>query len=167
MLDRREGDVATTTWSQPLPGKRGLGTPGGTSADVLVVDDDHLNRTFAGSVLRSAGFRTDEAEDGFVALERLRSMSVGSVLVDVDLPGLGGMRLLEKLDNPPPVIFMSPASHGGEFMLRHSEAYTVIKKPISSVHLLVAVSRALGAGLSGMPVTTEHREVKMRYEEHH
>jgi|SRR5579872_4629782 len=154
-----EGGVATTTWSQQRRRGRGVGVQCGAAAldlyqhegqvDVLVVDDDHLTRTSVSSVLRSAGFRTDEAEDGFVALERLRSMSVGSVLVDTDLPGLDGMQLLDKLDNPPPVIFMSSLHYGAEFILGKFEAYTLIQKPISSALLLMAVSRALATDHQG------------------
>jgi DNA-binding response OmpR family regulator len=113
--------------------------------DVLVVDNDHASRTSFGLILRDAGYNADEAEDGFAALERLRSVPVGSVLLELDLPGLGGLQLLDTLDNPPPVILMTAGEYSTDVMIRRSKAYMFIQKPIPPAHLVAAVSRTLEA----------------------
>jgi CheY-like chemotaxis protein len=120
--------------------------PAGSQVDVLVVDDYHGTRTSFGSILRSAGYTVDEAENGFVALEKLRSLSVGSVLLEVELPGLYGLQLLDTLDNPPPVILMSTSDYGTDLMLRRSKFHMFIHKPIPPTFLLAAVSQTIEAG---------------------
>jgi DNA-binding response OmpR family regulator len=119
--------------------------PPGSQVDVLVVDDDHASRTAFRSILCDAGYNADEAEDGFVALERLRSVIVASVLLEVNLPGLDGLQLLDRLDNPPPVILMSAAAYGSDVILRRSKVHMFIQKPVPPEHLLAAVSRTLKA----------------------
>ena len=120
--------------------------PSGRPIDVLVVDNDHASRTSFGLILQAAGFVADEADDGFAALERLRSVTVGSVLLELDLPGLGGLQLLDKLDNPPPVILMTAGEYSTDVMLRRSKAYMFIQKPIPPAHLVAAVTRTLALG---------------------
>ena len=128
-----DGDQATEAdpWHHPI--------------DVLVVDNDHASRTSFGLILRDAGYNADEAEDGFAALERLRSVTVGSVLLELDLPGLGGLKLLDTLDNPPPVILMTAGEYSTDVMIRRSKAYMFIQKPIPPAHLVAAVSQTLEA----------------------
>jgi len=113
--------------------------------DVLVVDNDHASRTSFGLILRDAGYNAEEAEDGFAALEQLRSASACLLLLELDLPGLGGLQLLDRLDNPPPVILMTSGEYSTDVMLRRSKAYMFIQKPIPPAHLVAAVSRTLEA----------------------
>ncbi len=61
---------------------------------VLVVDDDEGIRTVVRWQLDDAGFRTVEAGDGPSALRRLRDDRPALVVLDLSLPGLGGLDLL-------------------------------------------------------------------------
>ncbi|MHB8439980.1 MAG: response regulator [Acidimicrobiales bacterium] len=110
-----------------------------------MVDDDHVTRTSFRSLLRTAGYNAEEAENGFVALECLRSSSVGSLLLEVNMAGLDGLRLLDRLENPPPVILMGGGEYGNDIILRRAKVFMYIQKPIPSAHLLAAVSRTLTA----------------------
>ena len=63
---------------------------------VLIVDDEPNVRFVFRTALEGAGFRVDEAEDGRVALERLRTTTPDVVLLDLQMPnGPGGMEVLE------------------------------------------------------------------------
>ncbi|MCP5155559.1 MAG: EAL domain-containing protein [Ectothiorhodospiraceae bacterium] len=57
---------------------------------VMVVDDDSVGRMVAAHVLRAAGWQVIEAEDGVVALERMRRQRPDVVLLDVEMPRLDG-----------------------------------------------------------------------------
>ena len=147
--------MAKAAWSDLLPQglESGVADAGpafnaglfGRPVDVLVVDNDDASRTSFGLILREAGYNTDEAEDGFAALERLRSASVASLLLELELPGLGGLQLLDKLDNPPPAILMTVGEYSTDVMIRRSNAYMFIQKPIPAAHLVAAVARTLEA----------------------
>ncbi|MGG5260444.1 response regulator [Phycicoccus avicenniae] len=64
---------------------------------VLVVDDDEAVRTVVRWQLEDDGFRTVEAEDGPAALRRIRDDRPALVVLDLSLPGLGGLDLLRTL----------------------------------------------------------------------
>jgi signal transduction histidine kinase/ActR/RegA family two-component response regulator len=64
---------------------------------VLVVEDDAINRLFMGRVLEGTGQEVDEAEDGAVALEKLRDGDFDIVLMDVQLPGMSGMDVTRRI----------------------------------------------------------------------
>src|SRR5579872_3621361 len=78
-----------------------------SSAQVLVVDDNEAIRTSVSELLRSAGYSVMEAADGQSALDLLTTTTVGVVLLDLKMPGGGGLAVLEGIDDPPPVILMS------------------------------------------------------------
>jgi len=64
---------------------------------VLVVDDDEAIRTVVRWQLDDDGFRVVEAEDGPTALRRIRDDHPALVVLDLSLPGLGGLDLLRKV----------------------------------------------------------------------
>lgn len=64
---------------------------------VLVVDDDEAIRTVVRWQLDDAGFRVVEADDGPSALRRIRDDHPTLVVLDLSLPGLGGLDVLRSV----------------------------------------------------------------------
>ncbi len=82
------------------------------TAHVLLVDDNESNRDMLGRQLERTGCVVTLAEDGSEALRLTRDGKFDVVLLDVLMPGLDGLALLEKIrerENPatPPVIMIS------------------------------------------------------------
>jgi DNA-binding response OmpR family regulator len=73
--------------------------PMGGPGRVLVVDDEPNVRLVFRTALEADGFRVDEARDGTTALERLGRSSCDVVLLDLQMPGVGGMEVLRRLRN--------------------------------------------------------------------
>jgi CheY-like chemotaxis protein len=61
---------------------------------VLVVDDSKAVRDALRAALEPYGFELDHAEDGAVALQRLRGGAFELAFVDLDTPGVGGAELV-------------------------------------------------------------------------
>ena len=60
---------------------------------ILLVEDNELNREIAQEILREYGFRVDPAENGAVAVEKVRTAAPGSydlVLMDMQMPVMDG-----------------------------------------------------------------------------
>lgn len=110
--------------------------------DVLVVDDhDDLRRSVI-DILGQSGYTTAEAEDGLVALEVLQQTDVGVMIVDIRMPRLDGVGLIDALDHPPPIILVS--AHSREEASRvEAKIARYLQKPIQPRTLLEAVGRAL------------------------
>jgi adenylate cyclase len=64
---------------------------------LLVVDDNELNRDMLSRRLGSRGFVVEVAEDGERALARVEQQAFDLVLLDVMMPGLSGIEVLQRL----------------------------------------------------------------------
>jgi two-component system chemotaxis response regulator CheY len=76
----------------------------------LVVDDSKVIRKVARHILESLDFSVEEAEDGRVALERCEVRMPDVVLLDWNMPVMGGMEFLRtlrqmKFEPQPKVVF--------------------------------------------------------------
>ncbi|HYB97978.1 MAG TPA: UDP-3-O-acyl-N-acetylglucosamine deacetylase [Candidatus Limnocylindrales bacterium] len=117
---------------------------------ILVVDDDSTVRDTIGAVLTDEGFRVRYARDGLEALAAARVQCPDLVLLDVWLPGMDGIQVLEKLKHEHarlPVIVIS--GHGSiETAVRATKlgAADFIEKPFSIEALVDAVGNALDRG---------------------
>ena len=67
------------------------------TASVLVVDDDGDYRETLVRLLRVHGFEVHEAEDGSEALGTLETQDPDVMLMDVQMPGMTGIEVLERV----------------------------------------------------------------------
>jgi DNA-binding NtrC family response regulator len=79
---------------------------------VLVVDDDAGQRSAISEMIERWGFATETASDGAEALERLPTFEPDTIVTDLLMPGMDGMKLLERLrdeqgDRAPSVIVLT------------------------------------------------------------
>ncbi|HWW00351.1 MAG TPA: response regulator [Candidatus Acidoferrum sp.] len=114
---------------------------------VAVVDDDESVREALQSLLRSVGYRAEgfDSAEAFLLSGRLPEMDC--LILDVKMPGMGGMALqegLERIKPPLPTVFLT--AHGDEATRRqamHLGAVGFLRKPCSDEDLLNAVRQAL------------------------
>ncbi len=120
---------------------------GGT---VLVVDDDESVREVCQEVLGRAGYVVITAPDGETALEVYREQGDGIdvVVLDVNMPGMGGARCLEELLRQDPdarvVVATGYLDTGSPEDPCGKGACEVLRKPYRVIDLVRAVHRALG-----------------------
>lgn len=84
--------------SSPPPGPREPTPaiePG--SMQILVVDDNEMNRDMLSRRLGNRGFKVEIAADGELALKRLGEESFDTVMLDVMMPGMSGLEVLKKI----------------------------------------------------------------------
>lgn len=63
----------------------------------LIVDDEPNVRFVFRTALEAAGYTVDEASDGIVALARVKAFPTDVMLLDLQMPEMGGMEVLQQL----------------------------------------------------------------------
>jgi len=115
---------------------------------VLVVDDARLHNELCAEYVLDAGHEPIQAEDGEQALQILRSEVVDFVLMDLNMPGLGGLATLRELrtfDVDMPVLVMTGAdeqSEGTE-QFKGLNVLGILRKPFKESWLKAYLNRML------------------------
>lgn len=117
---------------------------------VLVVDDEYLIRWAITHMLSDAGYEVTCVDNGLSAMESATAVHFDFVITDLDLPGLGGWELLDrllKLKAPPRVIITSarPDDDNGK-KVRERGGLAYIEK---SSALMEGITETLKAACSG------------------
>ncbi len=116
---------------------------------VLIIDDDPVVSQQLVSLLRAAGYpslSTLDPVQGFMVAQRERP---GLILLDINLPAGGGLRLLERLVKTtttqlvPVVVITASADQALESQVRAKGAAGFIRKPVEPDRLLAAITDAL------------------------
>lgn len=116
-----------------------------TAVDVLVVDDHEAIRTSVAELLRTAGYSVAEAEDGGSALAVLAERPVGVLVLDLRMPGVDGLKVLDTLSAPPPVIITSAFTLELDEQQRvDAKIFVHLVKPFHPRRLIDAVASAIG-----------------------
>jgi adenylate cyclase len=117
--------------------------------DLLVVDDNRVNRLLVGRTLEQFGHHVAFAENGRLALEMLRSRAADLVLLDIEMPEMNGYQTLEALRADPklrdiPVVIMSSIEEV-DSVARCIEmgAEDYLFKPVNAVLLRARVAASL------------------------
>ncbi len=116
---------------------------------ILVLEDERTTRHFLSKVLRAAGHEVRTASDGMKALGLLRSQRFDLLLLDIWLPGMSGLELLDRLPDrhPAPKVIVMTSDDTPETVLRaiRKRAYRYVLKPVRPEELTEYVSLALSA----------------------
>jgi UDP-3-O-[3-hydroxymyristoyl] N-acetylglucosamine deacetylase len=117
---------------------------------ILVVDDEEQIRASLRGVLSDEGFAVIEAGDGRRARELLAAGAPDLVILDVWLPEIDGITLLEEIKsthpNLPVIIICGHANIEAAVRATRLGAADFIEKPFSLEALLASIERALGQG---------------------
>jgi len=116
---------------------------------ILVVEDNDLNRKLFCDVLRSQGFAAEPVADGLEALERARQFVPNLIIMDIQLPNVSGLDLIEAAKQDPllrtiPILAVTAyAGKGDEERIRDAGAEGYLAKPVSIGPFMRAVQALL------------------------
>jgi len=116
-------------------------------ASILVVDDERNIVTTLESCLAQEGYTVSSARNGEEALSVLKDSEMDLMVLDIVMPGMNGMEVLEHLPevSPRTKVIMISAMGSIEDAVRATKlgAYDFIEKPLSLDKLLLSVGHAL------------------------
>lgn len=107
---------------------------------ILVVDDEEYVRDAFSEVIKSSGTPVVTANDGAEAISKLREGSVALIVLDLGLPGISGLRVLEWMSqNSPhvPVLVVTGLENPPNVLVRFPNLVKIMqKKPVPNDLLL-------------------------------
>jgi DNA-binding NtrC family response regulator len=145
-LDKNASDVNSER-KNPMPSKtESISKADQIDIDLLIVDDEADFRESACRYFDRKGFRVDHAEDGEEALNVSTNKKFDVVVLDIHMPGMNGIQVLEefmKRDPAPKVIMLT----GGGTIENAVEsikkgAYDFLTKPVKIDDLARLITRA-------------------------
>ncbi len=130
---------------------------------VLLVDDEELNRKLARAYLAADAYEILEAADGEAALASLERASVDVVVLDLMMPGMSGLGVLERMKAEPawasiPVVMVSAIDEHRvrrEALERGADAF--LDRPIDGLRLQTGLRRLLCQRRLGAELARERR----------
>ncbi len=115
--------------------------------NILIVDDEKNYHTIIGEILQEEGYTSLTASSGMEALDILNNNLIDLILTDVKMPGMDGIKLLEKVKeiNPdiPVIIMTAYGSVEKAVEAMHKGAYTFILKPFENQTLIAHIAKAI------------------------
>ena len=137
-------------------------------AIVFVVEDDASIREALSGLIRSVGLRVQVFSSAREFLREPPPRTAACLVLDVRLPGMGGMDLQRDLaaaGNPIPIIFIT--GHGDIPMsvrAMKAGAAEFLTKPFRDEHLLEAIRQAIARDSAALAQRAEARELRARHD---
>ena len=117
-----------------------------TSARILVVDDEPQIRRVMRATLVARGYMVHTARNGEEALDKVREERFDLVLLDINMPGIGGMeacRIIRSQSDIPIVILSIRNTEKEKVEALDAGADDYVTKPFSMPELLARIRAAL------------------------
>ena len=137
-------------------------------AHLMVVDDEASIRDALKQLFEYEGHTVTLASDGIAALELLEDRRPDLIFLDVKMPGLDGLEVLDRIRSRDPtalvVMISGHGTIGTAVDATRKGAYDFLEKPLDSDRLLLTLRNALA--LQGLSARVEalETEVESRHE---
>jgi two-component system KDP operon response regulator KdpE len=113
---------------------------------ILIVDDQPQLRRVMRIILTDAGYEVDDAKTGEMAIAKVRGFLPDLVLLDIDMPGMGGIaacKTIRAAANIAIIILTVRNSEADRVEARDGGADDFLTKPFSAPELLACIRAAL------------------------
>jgi DNA-binding NtrC family response regulator len=136
--------------------------------NILVVDDDEIVRESLLEWLREDGYHVEAAEDGFKALEKFRERSWNIALVDLKMPKMDGLELMEKIKENWPetqvIIITAYATVNTAVQAIKVGAYDYLVKPFNPEELSLIIKRLVESQSLIKEISHLRKELQKQYQ---
>jgi two-component system response regulator FixJ len=116
---------------------------------ILIIDDDKDMRSVLSDLARAGGYEAFSAGNGKIALKEISTHSPDLVLLDIKLPGIDGMTLLERIKEiDRNILIIMMTGHGDikdAVKAMKLGALDYITKPFDNDEIITAIKKALQA----------------------
>jgi len=132
---------------------------------VLVIDDEESMRDSCSQIIAKLGCRVETAEDGAIGLAKIRELKPDAIIVDLKMPGIGGLDVLNEVRLIDPqivaIVITGYATVDAAVEAMKRGAYDFLPKPFTPDELRLILARALERRRLSIEAETLRREKKL------
>ena len=132
---------------------------------VLVIDDEESMRDSCSQIIAKLGCRVETAGDGTVGLAKIRELRPDAIIVDLKMPGIGGLDVLNEVRLIDPeivsIVITGYATVDAAVEAMKRGAYDFLPKPFTPDELRLILARALERRRLSIEAETLRREKKL------
>src|SRR4030042_1746040 len=135
---------------------------------ILIIDDEEAMRDGCLQILTRDGFYAEAAENGTIGLQKLRELKPDAVLIDLKMPGISGLEVLEQIPaidpDVVPIVITGYATVDSAVEGMKKGALDFLPKPFTPDELRIIIKRGLERRRL-VQETSRLREEKRKIEE--
>ncbi len=117
------------------------------NAKILIIDDEQFMCDSCRQVFIKDGYQVDIANDGITGIKKIKEFKPNLVFVDLKMPGMSGMEVLEEIKKIDPtivsIVITGYATIESAVEAIKREAYDFLPKPFNPDELRLVTGRAL------------------------
>ena len=136
---------------------------------ILIVDDEEMIREVIKEYSEDAGYQTDEAENGKIALEKINKNTYDLLILDIMMPEMDGFTVLKNIPKEKMIPTIVLSARGEEYDKLNGFDLGIddyLTKPFSPKELIARIKAVLNRTQKNLPTLYKYKTLEVNFSAH-
>lgn len=136
---------------------------------ILIVDDEDMIREVIKEYSEDAGYQTDEAENGKIALEKINKNTYDLLILDIMMPEMDGFTVLKNIPKEKMIPTIVLSARGEEYDKLNGFDLGIddyLTKPFSPKELIARIKAVLNRTQKNLPTLYRYKTLEVNFSAH-
>ena len=136
---------------------------------ILIVDDEEMIREVIKEYSEDAGYQTDEAENGKIALEKINKNTYDLLILDIMMPEMDGFTVLKNIQKEKMIPTIVLSARGEEYDKLNGFDLGIddyLTKPFSPKELIARIKAVLNRTQKNLPTLYRYKTLEVNFSAH-
>ena len=136
---------------------------------ILIVDDEEMIREVIKEYSEDAGYQTDEAENGKIALEKINKNTYDLLILDIMMPEMDGFTVLKNIPKEKMIPTIVLSARGEEYDKLNGFDLGIddyLTKPFSPKELIARIKAIKNRTIKNLPTLYNYKTLQINFSAH-
>ena len=136
---------------------------------ILIVDDEDMIREVIKEYSEDAGYQTDDAENGKIALEKINKNTYDLLILDIMMPEMDGFTVLKNIPREKKIPTIVLSARGEEYDKLNGFDLGIddyLTKPFSPKELIARIKAVLNRTQKNLPTLYRYKTLEVNFSAH-
>ena len=136
---------------------------------ILIVDDEDMIREVIKEYSEDAGYQTDEAENGKIALKKINKNTYDLLILDIMMPEMDGFTVLKNIPKEKKIPTIVLSARGEEYDKLNGFDLGIddyLTKPFSPKELIARIKAVLNRTQKNLPTLYRYKTLEVNFSAH-